>query len=454
MQKQKQKRPKKPKVPIRKSMRVHQKKKKSASILEKVIPMIGALEIRVRAAQDARMNRYDIESAMDLKLGKTTGKVVESMIAAFMRTTSPELLQDCLLHLESHSKLLRYHSTINTVRELVDDRKSWIRPFQSWHPKSHSPHRQLSELLRHCYALYPVPRFMDDAFSNFAWRLGGEKKEWFKHVGAGYNMRTAKSLPIPLTKKMAHYFLMAPHHYSIEEAFVSAQVRAVGGGRQLVSRLCKIFVYDFEYWSRFVKDNAFWLNVIRFLKANPKLDGSHVELIVDYIYDQKYENARDPIDFSMKGRTADALLRAAETWKQDLDGIREKQWPPSGIGGFLFQEVDVDTCSLKSGSIRELLSTKELVAEGHLMRHCLKENFSYAKSCYERKLSIWTMEMREETSKCDKILTIAVSLKENPKIIEVASHNRCLTAEELFLVEAWADQEGIIFDKKVLSLNR
>ena len=42
-------------------------------------------------------------------------------------------------------------------------------------------------------------------------------------------MRTAKGLPVPLTKRMAHLFLRAPDDVSIPEAFRFTRVLSQGG---------------------------------------------------------------------------------------------------------------------------------------------------------------------------------------------------------------------------------
>ena len=111
-------------------------------------------------------------------------------------------------------------------------------------------------------------------------------QNWFKHIGTGQNIRTARDMPIPLTKKLAHHFLKAPRHYTIEEALRWGQVHALGGDKYLTdalrgTRLTQTFSND-----------GFWINVIRFFIANPMLDVSHTNPIIDYIWHQKYENQR------------------------------------------------------------------------------------------------------------------------------------------------------------------
>ena len=181
-------------------------------------------------------------------------------------------------------------------------------------------------------------------------------------------------------------------------------------------------------------------------------------LKINYVHAQKYQNARDYTDFRMKGRTAAALLRQAETWQRNLKKIETLEyveWQRSGIGAFHLQEVDTPSESHKSWSIRELRSTVELAEEGRALEHCLSDtsrfndDFSYAKRCYTGEISIWTMEMeiQENPSECRKVLTISVSLKGTPEITDISGiKNRNPTAEEVSIISNWAAQEGLEFD--------
>ena len=424
---------------------------------------LNQLTARNEAARDALKARYKGEAlkaveSFDVKLGQSTLEVVTEVINAFLRSSEIDLFRDCLLHLEASSNLLRGALYIDFIRELSDDCEHWVRPIQDWHPKSSRPSRQFSELLRHLYAersYPPIPLFMDSA-----WKNRSPQRNFFKHVAAGESISTAENLPVPLTRKMAYYFLMVPMPAgsAIEKAFVWAQVRSIlGGGRQLMNILWKKFGTDersLENWGHFARDNAFWINVIHFLGRHPKLEATQIALIIDYVYSQKYENARAEENFSMKGRTAAALLRRAETWQKDIEGLAALEmvkWQPSGIGEFDFRDVDTGSGSQRCWGIKEVCSTQDLLRTGRVLLNCLSdvsrfnENFSYAKRCYTGELSIWTLEVRENTSKSRKVLTIAVSLKKGiPEIIEVSGRkNRPPTDDEVRIVETWAAQEDL-----------
>lgn len=374
--------------------------------------------------------------------------------AAFQESDTPEVLLKLLLYLEDNTDLLKDATYIQGIAAFANHYKSWIRPLEEWHVKRHNRDRQFSQLARHLFATYDVPRFMDQA-----WFSGNETHQgWFKHIGAGQNIRTAPDIPLLLTKKMAHHFLKAPKQYTIEEALRWGQVHGLGGDRRLVDALRGTrLTPDFS-------NDDFWMSVIRFFIANPMLDVRHVHPIIDYIWNQKYENRRVFVErgvateiepaqpnFSMKGRTPETLLRQVGAWHRELGkemGESNLHWSYSDINDFRFQEgnkqkrdteANKQKRDMKFWYIRELVSTDELVAEGRAMSHCVR---TYAKSCYTGRSSIWTMEVEDENGR-RKILTIEVSLTEK-RIRQVrGKRNRLPTLKEKNLLGRWATQEGL-----------
>ncbi len=371
-----------------------------------------------------------------------TGKEIA---LAFQRSNSQEVLLQLLLYLEDNSQLLEDPAYIKAFEAIASHSDSWIRPIETWHVKRHNRDRQFYELLRHLFAAYDVPPFMDRV-----WFTENETHQnWYKHIGIGQNIRTAPGIPISLTKKMAHHFLQAPKQYTVEEAFRWGQVHALGGDRRLIDALRGTRL------TRNFRNDDFWLNVIRFFVANPMLDVSHVHPIIDYIWNQKFEDRRVFVErevaeeigpaqpnFSMRGRTPDTLLRQVNEWHRQLG--RETrggnfQWPRSEIGEFRFQEGSEQKRNLKFWYIRELLSTKELIEEGRALNHCVS---SYARSCYSGKKSIWTLESEDENVR-RKVLTIEISRPENLIRQVRGKRNRLPTSTEKFLLERWAAAENL-----------
>jgi len=280
-------------------------------------------------------------------------------------------------------------------------------------------------------------------------------RRWFRHIGAGRNIRTAEGLPVPLSKKAAHHFVQAPAHYSIEAAFRWAQVHALGGNRRLADALLETpLVTDFA-------DDEFWQSVLRFLIRNPMLDPAQIAPLIEYIRHQKYEDRFVFLEpgvatnigpaeprFTMRGRTVDGLMRAMSAWHRQL-GRESKahglEWSPSSIQPFRYVEGEEASRDMRVWRIRELLSSHELAIEGRQMHHCVA---TYARSCYGGRSSIWTMDVQTEQG-LEKCLTIEI--KPSTRRINLVSglNNRPPTDDEKAVLQRWAEQEGMEIDSDI-----
>ena len=381
----------------------------------------------------------------EIQSQKLRNGTTKEIALAFERSYYPKILLKLLLSLEQNSDLLEDPIYIKGIEAIANHSDSWIRPLETWQVKRHNRDRQFSELLRHLFVAYDIPPFMDRV-----WLTENETHQnWYIHIGAGQNIRTAPGIPVALTKKMAHHFLSAPKQYTVEEALRWGQVQALGGNKRLMDAL-----RGTRMLGNF-KNDEFWLNVIRFFIANPMLDVSHVHPIIDYIWNQKFENQRvfvergvveehDPPqpNFSMKGRTPKTLLHQVNEWHRQLG--RETrggdfEWMRSEIGEFHLREGSEKKRNLRYWYIRELLSTKELIHEGRKLQHCVR---SYAKSCYTGKTSIWTMESEDENGR-QKTLTIEVSQRENLIRQVRGKRNRLPTEREKYILMQWARYEKL-----------
>ena len=215
---------------------------------------------------------------------------------------------------------------------------------------------------------------------------------------------------------MAHLFLQADDNLTIEAALRWAQVRAQDGSQELAeaiiaTRLGSSFAHA-----------EFWDGVILFLCNHPMLDPGCVGPIVDYIHYQRFVpletvlpggevevGAPPQPDFSLKGRRIERLLAQVEDWHVELAKEDRKptyHWARSGIGEFELVEGTKDKEEeQRRWSIRELLSTQELVEEGRAMRHCVA---SYGRNCKRGNMSIWSLKVQHGKKRVQSVMTIAV----------------------------------------------
>lgn len=421
----------------------------------------GAKYMRVRNEPDAeaqmkatlaeRKRSKDVNSLIaDLERGLTPnpayGPVAQILGKRLKTKRTRALYLPALLTLLNSSKLVT-ETHLEGLLELIRDRLSGIRPVETWEARSHNADKQFGSLARHLFADYEVPSFMDKA-----WLTGNRlHQKWFKHIGAGYNIRKAPDLPIELTKSMAHHFLSCPAHYSIESAFRWGQALALGADRQMAdaivqTRLSETFV-----------DNEFWLSVIGFFARNPMLDTVHVGPIIDYIWNQKYEDVIEFVErgvavnrgpaqpnFSMKGRTVNALLQQVERWHHGL-GKRKAglslNWPKSSVRDFEFTEGSAENRNMRIWKIRELLSSSELIDEGRQMKHCVA---TYSQSCSRGVCGIWSVTLQTKEG-VEKVLTVEVQLKQKEIRQVRGKMNRLAQPKEREIIQRWAAQSGLTY---------
>jgi hypothetical protein len=325
----------------------------------------------------------------------------------------------------------------------------WLRPVEDWKPRSHSSIRQFASLLRHLFVQYDdVPAFLDMVWFAGRSKQAAERRRWYLHVGRGQNIRNC-SLPITLTKKMAHHFLHAPSNVTIEQALRWGQIHGLGGDERLAraifgTRLTETFDHD-----------DFWSTVIRWFIAHPMLDRAHIGPIIDYLHHQRFvpehvyiapghreESPPRQPNLTMKSRTPETLLRRVHEWHRALandNRVQIRQWQPSGIDSFEFLEGSQQNGNLKCWTIRELLSSKALVSEGHQLKHCVA---TYASSCVRSHCSIWTME-RESFEGINKAVTIEVRNSARQICQVRGKANRLPNQKERQVMQRWAESVGL-----------
>ncbi len=327
--------------------------------------------------------------------------------------------------------------------------RSWLRPVESWKPSTKNARRQFGSLLRHLFARYDdVPRFFDGVWFADWYGVGATQRKWYLHVGRGESIRTCK-LPIPFTKRMAHHFMRGPGDLTVTQALRWGQIHALGGNEGLVRAL-----FGTRLGESFEQE-GFWLTVIKWFIEHPMLDRSHVGPIIDYLHHQRFvpeqtfvgpgvrEVSSPPQpNLSMRGRTPETLLRQVHQWHGRLanNNIHQIcQWQPCGIEEFEFVEGSRESKNMRAWTIRELLGSKALVAEGRKLKHCVA---SYASSCARGHCSIWTMEI-ESYDGVTKALTIEI--RNNTRTICQARGklNRLPTDQERGIMRRWAAKSGL-----------
>jgi hypothetical protein len=325
--------------------------------------------------------------------------------------------------------------------------KDWRRAPESWSPPDDNPIPLFSSLAHHLLADYLVPPVMLSSWFRGQSSEIRRQQDWFKHLGRGGSLRTA-DLPIRLTRRMAHEFAQAPPQFRVEYALRWAQVRGLGGTDALARALAR------THLGRNFHAEDFWVTVIHFFINNPGLSDRDINSIVDYLAIQKFAPrlvtigddvhvALEPAqpDLRMKGRTASSLLRQVAQWRKQQEEDRSKPrretltWARSSLGEYVKVEEDGTTWT-----IRELLDSDALVAEGQSMQHCVA---GYAGLCHKRTTTIWSLGIESPEGR-QRVLTIEL----NPTTREVVEAKMACNAEpdesSRNHLRRWAEQEGLV----------
>ncbi len=280
---------------------------------------------------------------------------------------------------------------------------------------------------------------------------GVKYQGWFKHVAAGRNPRTAKDLPIPMTKRMAHHFLRSPDDLGILEAIRFGQILSLGGDEPLARSLLGTRIgTDFC-------EHEFWTSVVRWFIAHPTISPSDHGPIVDFLNDQRFvpsvpnpatrlrgqprQNLLIPPHphLKMKGRTPDAILRSVEQWHRRLRSHRmtPKEWRSSGIVPLVVERGEGE--ERKVFETTELICTEELQQEGQAMHHCVA---SYWRQCSMGQTSVWSFTVENASGSVERQLTLEVGNKQRQIVQARGQSNRLPNEAELALLARWSDSGG------------
>lgn len=346
-----------------------------------------------------------------------------------------DIYLNMLEYLDKVSKLTKNNYFVE-ILAVVLRHENWLKNFESWKPITHNPDKQLSCLLRHLLVKYEVPLFMDSAWN----RCGRDlHRDWFIFIGNGGNIRKAKGLPIPLTKKQANYFIQTPDHYTINQAFIFSQILSEGGSVRLADSIKETYLMDLNQ-----NRNDFNLSVIKFFIRHPMLDLVHVGPIIDYIWNQKYVQTIDGIvqpNFSMNGRSPESLLNAVDRWHRQLGKEKKggiKTWERCSIKEFEIHYGSAQKNTLKIWKIVELCSSKELTLEGRAQKSCVS---SYAYSCVNKQCAIFSLRVGVSANIFEIKTTIEVR---NRTICQIRNkYNKFPNKQEVDIINKWAKKEGL-----------
>ena len=431
---------------------------------ERYLASQNAIEKRLaRTKAERRRPRQTLERIFAGELDKAevkqpTLRLVHQLLTAIETQEVAQAFRELLLHVQRDCDLIAAqpawlslgavagNTFIEGLLAVARRHERWIRPLSSWQPQSHNPRRQFSALAGHLLARFPVPLFLDSVWFRGTSPEATKQQELYLALGSGQSPRSC-DLPMPLSRRMIHFFLHAPKDFLVEQSLRYAQVMNLGGDMRLVqavlgSRLGTCF-----------DNSGFWTTVIRWLVHNPMLDPAQVGPLIDFIHHQRLETEPDNVgqrsaavqpEFTMKGRSAAALLAQMNQWHERLrkkSGKPPLTWPASGIGGFELVEGTLASGNLRRWTIVELLSCQALFHEGQVMKHCVA---SYDASCSFGRSSIWSLGVEKNGGRRKNVLTIEISNGRRTICQARGKANRLPSDNEIDVLRRWALQEELV----------
>ena len=326
---------------------------------------------------------------------------------------------------------------------LYAHRREWLRPIRGWEPTEANPLPIFSTLAHHLLADYPVPPVLLSAWFRGITAKGRQEQGWFKHAGQGKSLRDA-GFPVRLTRRMAHEFAHAPAHYPIDFALRWAQVQGLGGSDGLAravaaTRLGRMFAND-----------QFWTSVIHLFLNTSRLDPAQIEPIIEYLHGQKFERRSVIIgedteveleppepELSVKGRTVASLMRRVVEWQAERKEEVKRtliRWDRSRISGFLGRDE-----AGRSWTIRELLDSNEMAAEGKAMEHCVA---TYTDWCARQLTTIWSVGIETPEGR-QRAATVEVNPASREVVQAKARDNEEPDESCMAILKEWAGREGL-----------
>jgi len=360
-----------------------------------------------------------------------------------------------------HSKLVEPGRTVRAGWPQPDDgflvalarlsahHAAWVRDPGDWAVRTHNPERQFAALARHLLCRYDVPRCFDACWFNPDPRAAKREQSWYLRLGRGQSLRSARGLPLQLTRRAAHLLPGAPGDLTVFAALRWAQLRAIGADAALIDALLAS-----PMGTHFARDD-FWLTAAQFFIAHPLLAREQVGPVADYLHHQRFvDRPAELIDgrlvnpgpaqpnLSLRGRASDTLLRQVRRWHAQLGrGPRHdvpRRWRSCGIAGL--DRIEGTGANAIYWQVRELCDARELLAEGRTMHHCVG---TYAEPCARGACAIFALTKTRGATNTPE-LTVEVRVSTRQIVQARGKHNALPTQEQMRVMSVWATEARLL----------
>lgn len=345
---------------------------------------------------------------------------------------------------KQHQQELRIYQIVDLFKEhAVRDPITWKKV-----GKSKSNDKRLISLVKHTFAKYKVPEFLEAAWIEAARihidNTGNQVlplpkkldfRLWYICVGRGESLYKKFGKELGLSRMDLHHFLNFPYETSEPSTAIwYGLVISKGSSPRIATMIWR------SKLSRKDITNEFWKSVANWFIHNPPESVAQINDIVDYLNHRRTEGGEN---FTMKGRNLESVLKGMSDWHYELRRMKS-------IGGGSWAGMPIDNCDIPMGPeddrqiwhFVQIKTGDKLAQEGNKMHHCV---WSYKRMCQEGKTFIWSASMTHK-NKTKDYLTIEINLRDTGyHIVQVRGFaNRPPNNYEREMVNTWAQKEGLI----------
>lgn len=257
-----------------------------------------------------------------------------------------------------------------------------------------------------------------------------------KNLAEGKNIRHLKVCLFPLSKKMAHWFALAPYTFSFNKAIFYGTVMGLKGDHQ-------VFQLLWDHLGTTHSDIANMKTLVDFfLGPGKEVSDDELERLFGFINHLCEETPPGALSM-IKNWTLNSLRRRADAWYEEINNRRQIYQMRSGVT----LDPSWEGAHYKSYEfvgeqgkylIVQLNTLEDLSEEGKKMQHCVG---SYGWKCQQFGASIWSLRLQQEEG-TKSLVTIEVDKK--GKILQAfGKYNSKPKNFYWELICQWADREGI-----------
>jgi hypothetical protein len=340
-----------------------------------------------------------------------------------------------------------HHPGVEALVHLSRFKSAHVRLAAEWPGTASSWRLAVSSLAQYLVGKYPVPLFLASCWYSTDGAAAVNQRGWFVAHARGASFRSLP-LPIVMTRKMEHIFLASKDHLEIEPAMRRAELLALGAPAEVVGAVLS---------TRLAKDlnnGMFWRTFWHFLIANAEaIDPAQIGPLIDFIQALRHDRVTletpdgmvqmDPPQpaFSVKGRSAQSMLRLMEDWHRSLGGgSTSLVWTRSALKPLLLEEPSPEASAPPiHWQMMELTNSAQLRIEGAVLRHCVA---SYADRCCQGASSIWSLRLRRG-EKVRHVMTVEIDPNRRAVIQARGYANRAPSGRPLQLLQYWAARERL-----------